>query len=252
MQEKRTIDLIRNPELLDSNTVDILRRKLMRYPYYQTLRLLLLENLYNIHSPEFNDELRQSSLFLADRGVLFNLIEGKNYEIEPQTTGNDEVGKTDEDRTLVLIDEYLGDIPTETTTHKISAHEAATDYAGYLIQKDAEEKQNPYSSSDDDKDEVVVQHKPERKVQPAGERRSLSNKPDEELVLPEAEEPAREEFFTETLAQIYIKQHKYERALEIIKVLNLNNPKKSSYFADQIRFLEKLIQINKNKNQDNV
>ena len=50
-----------------------------------------------------------------------------------------------------------------------------------------------------------------------------------------------ESFFTETLAKIYVKQHRYLKALEIIKKLNLKYPKKNAYFADQIRFLEKLI-----------
>ena len=54
-------------------------------------------------------------------------------------------------------------------------------------------------------------------------------------------------YFTETLARIYIKQGRYEKALEIIKRLNLNIPKKNAYFADQIRFLDKLIINNKNK-----
>ena len=53
-------------------------------------------------------------------------------------------------------------------------------------------------------------------------------------------------YFTETLARIYIKQGNYSRALEIIRQLSLHNPKKNTYFADQIRFLEKLI-INSNK-----
>ena len=54
-----------------------------------------------------------------------------------------------------------------------------------------------------------------------------------------------EGFFTETLAKIYVKQGRYEQALEIIQRLNLNFPKKNSYFADQIRFIEKLILNNK-------
>ena len=37
------------------------------------------------------------------------------------------------------------------------------------------------------------------------------------------------------------KNHNYQPALEIIMQLNLNNPEKSIYFADQIRFLRKLI-----------
>lgn len=51
-------------------------------------------------------------------------------------------------------------------------------------------------------------------------------------------------FFTETLARIYLKQHRYDKALEIIRSLYLNFPNKSIYFADQIRYLEKLIRIN--------
>ena len=59
------------------------------------------------------------------------------------------------------------------------------------------------------------------------------------------EESLDESYFTETLAKIYIKQRKYSRALEIIRSLYLQFPEKNAYFADQIRFLEKLI-INNN------
>ena len=54
-------------------------------------------------------------------------------------------------------------------------------------------------------------------------------------------------YFTETLAKIYIKQHRYAKALEIIRRLSLKYPKKNAYFADQIRFLEKLIINSTNK-----
>ncbi len=46
---------------------------------------------------------------------------------------------------------------------------------------------------------------------------------------------------TESFARILIKKQNYEKALEIIQELNLKNPEKSVYFADQIRFLKKLI-----------
>lgn len=41
----------------------------------------------------------------------------------------------------------------------------------------------------------------------------------------------------------------YEEALKFIESQNLNNPDKSVYFAHQIRFLRKLIAINKYRNQ---
>ena len=59
----------------------------------------------------------------------------------------------------------------------------------------------------------------------------------------EQEEPD-DAFCTETLARIYLKQHRYVKALEIIHSLYLNFPNKSIYFADQIRYLEKLVRIN--------
>ena len=54
--EIRPINLIRDPKLLNQTTVEMLRKQLLRYPYYQSLRLLLLENLYLIHDPRFNEE----------------------------------------------------------------------------------------------------------------------------------------------------------------------------------------------------
>ena len=46
---------------------------------------------------------------------------------------------------------------------------------------------------------------------------------------------------TESFAKIMIKNGNYKRALEIITEISLNNPEKSIYFADQIRFLKKVI-----------
>ncbi len=63
------------------------------------------------------------------------------------------------------------------------------------------------------------------------------------------EESSDEEYFTETLARIYIKQGRYQKALDIIGRLNEQFPHKNAYFTDQIRFLEKLI-INNNKKQN--
>ena len=69
--EGKLIELVRNSERLTRDTLPVLRQLVERYPYYQTARLLLLENLYQQHDPEYNDELRRSAVLLADRAALY-------------------------------------------------------------------------------------------------------------------------------------------------------------------------------------
>lgn len=76
-----------------------------------------------------------------------------------------------------------------------------------------------------------------------------TTKPDRQPSTEDIDEGDEEEYFTETLARIYIKQGRYQKALEIIGRLNEKFPHKNAYFADQMRFLEKLI-INNNKNKN--
>lgn len=59
----------------------------------------------------------------------------------------------------------------------------------------------------------------------------------------QTEKRAEEASLTESFARIMIKNGNYRKALEIMTELNLKNSKKNIYFADQIRFLKKLIAI---------
>jgi len=52
----------------------------------------------------------------------------------------------------------------------------------------------------------------------------------------------KEELMTETLAKVYVKQKKYNKALLAYKILSLKYPEKNSFFADQIKEIKKLKQ----------
>ena len=70
----------------------------------------------------------------------------------------------------------------------------------------------------------------------------FSDKFEYEDPQPNLESEVSDSVFTESLAKIYIKQGQYEKALHIFEKLNLKYPEKNTYFADQIRFLTKIIQ----------
>ena len=46
---------------------------------------------------------------------------------------------------------------------------------------------------------------------------------------------------TETLAKVYIRQKHYDKAIKAYEIMKLKYPEKSSFFADQISEIRKLI-----------
>ena len=242
---------IEHPELLDGNSLEELRRLVDRFPYFQSARLLYLRNLSLLNDGGFGEELRRTAPFVADRRVLFHLIKG--YPVVDSTRLSVSVEEEPSmDRTLSLIDDFLAQAPEKATAEQSVGLDYAMDYTSFLLQEnesaDREEEANtvPPLRGQDLIDGFIREQESARTEQPQVPL------PDEPLPERSASGPdlageneLDESCFTETLAKIYIKQHRYEKALEIIKKLSLKYPKKNAYFADQIRFLEKLI-INAN------
>lgn len=245
-------ELIDHPERLNKETLYGLRELVAKYPYFQAARLLFLQNMFLLHEPAFGEELRRAALYIPDRRVLFRMVEGSNYEIQPTPLRRDEGGQQPQgDRTATLIDDFLSTAGEQLEPQrKLTVADATTDYAAYLLQlDDAEPTPQPGDKEHtNERSEQLINDFIENKPK----RIQLKEEPEYLPELPADNESADgnsdEGFLTMTLAKIYIKQQRYEKALEIIRKVNLNNPKKSSYFADQIRFLQKLI-INQNHKQ---
>lgn len=255
-------ELIQKPQKLNRETLEQLRTLVINYPYFQAARQLFLYNLYLLHDPSFGEELRTSALFLPDRRALFNLIEGSHYRIHPPSIDPKEKKLAPEgskDRTISLLDNFLSSLHEEHPQKPAySCADIATDYSAFLLQMDDldQEEEHPAQTN------TSLSLLEEKDVFPSPPVFSLNLSPlsqedtmtSETLETPEEdteEEETAGSYFTETLAKIYIKQGKYDRAIEIIKGLHLNNPKKNLYFADQIRFLQKL-NINSNSKKGHV
>ena len=74
MNQQRLNEWIKHPEKLNRDTLYELRTLLARYPYFQTVRLLYLKNLFLLHDITFGEELRRSAIYITDRKILFTLV----------------------------------------------------------------------------------------------------------------------------------------------------------------------------------
>ena len=245
MNQQRLNEWIKHPEKLNRDTLYELRTLLARYPYFQTVRLLYLKNLFLLHDITFGEELRRSAIYITDRKILFNLVEGDHYGVKALEKQVQQETAPGIDRTLSLIDAFLATLPEETNQDHTIPLEISTDYTSYLLKEDSSAEnidEQPLLQGQDLIDSFINKTeegtvdfvvKEEEISSPTSEQDETEESVDEIL--------DDESYFTETLAKIYVKQQRYSKALEIIRKLNLNYPKKNAYFADQIRFLEKLI-----------
>jgi hypothetical protein len=244
MNRDKLYALTDNTTALDSAAQQELKTIVEEYPYFQTARLLYTKNLFATDKKTYEEELSKTAIFCADRRKLFYLIREEEYRLFLN-----ELHKiTDEpDRTQALLDSFLTSLdetklPLAATNPHL--HIVSTDYLAYLGSIGGNMETNLVEATPM-KHQDIIDNFIERAAS------------DEVFTLSEIKETPKSQiadddssnslFLTETLAKVYIKQKKYEQALTIIKRLNLNFPKKSVYFADQIRFLEYLILNEKNK-----
>ena len=75
------------------------------------------------------------------------------------------------------------------------------------------------------------------KINPAKALTKKGNLAKAQMIQPEA-------LMTETLARIYVEQKNYKKAIQSYKILSLKYPKKSSFFANQIKAVEQLQEQN--------
>jgi hypothetical protein len=229
--------------LLNNETLPELKQLVDDYPYFQTARMLYLKNLAILNDERFGLELKKTAVYVPDRRMLYIFIEEIRLIIEEYaekqmllTTDPFELieqflhenSMNEPAPELVLRQPLSGEYFSLNFDDKepIEKSDAPPLRHGNLIddflKKEEQNSKHPWKDMDDD-----IEYGMPESIE------WLQNGKDSKLL--------NDSYFTETLARIFIKQKRYEKALEIIRNLSLNYPEKNVYFADQIRFLEKLI-----------
>ncbi|MBQ9362193.1 MAG: tetratricopeptide repeat protein [Bacteroidaceae bacterium] len=234
--------LIHNPQQLNEETLPELKELVEKYPFYQTARLLYITNLFLSHHPDFGGELRKSSIFLADRSALFRIVENANYDLQQTPKSNDAIEtESDINRTMSVINTFLSNShPDEKGKKTPSIADLTNDYTAFLENMDdiVPETAQPATQQGAGLNggELIDAFIESTK----GKQRYEMEELGDDYTSPQISYE-EEEIYTENMVNIYIKQGRYKQALEILRKICLNNPKKSANFAAQIQLLEVIL-----------
>jgi len=221
------------------------------FPYFQSAHLLLLKGLKTNADVKFENQLRNSSIHIADREVLYYLLKtltpslGSQVVIESARNSEDIISEIERDSDETKL-RAIEDADSKASGHSVFDHsdllELDLDEDNTIIsEKDAvEPKQSDYEDLNSKKqsqsdliDKFIIANP---RIEPNKEKGNL---PVEEISGSIIEEEGG--FVTETLAGIYVNQGYYSKAIDIYEKLNLKFPEKSSYFASQIEKVKEYI-----------
>jgi hypothetical protein len=212
MTQKELMDLIRHPENVNENHLQDLKELVELYPYFSAARVLYLRSLQLSGSIHTEMHINQTVLYVADRKWLY-------FYLYPDRKLHSE---TPLPRQAKFTGSYFD---------LLDAAEAEGGDTGHTLKKIAEKlKASRMMQDSHAKPEHLIPHVVESEL------------PKPVSVVEVFEEIQEEDAVSlEEKSKSLIREKKYNEAIQILHQLNLINPKKSVYFADQIRFLEKII-----------
>ncbi|MDA0277746.1 MAG: hypothetical protein O2831_03355 [Bacteroidetes bacterium] len=279
MQVSRFTDLLEKPlEIIQESDLSALRQIVETYPYFQAARGMELIGLKNTNSFKYNAALKKHAAFTSDRSWLFEIITQEAFNSQtkvkeaPQTSLSNETdlakqGTEPSEITAITQKDTEEDYTEQTSDKKNDSQQVKeANFSSLELGKPLEfNKNDRYSfeewlqlstkNSVENKTEtsiVKTSDTPKKAAKMAQINAFIATNPKmstpltnpEEITIKDAQKINKEALMTETLARVYLEQKKYKKALQAYKILSLKYPEKNSFFASQIKVVQKLIKEN--------
>lgn len=226
-------------------TAEWVEQYLEQYPYFTTPLLLYLKE----HGTAGNDQLLSRLAIASPDRKALALQLGEDMERFNSFYPAEQAPVTPD--TDDAIDRFLNSFgsnnPKEVEAINNAIFNPTPDYADILA---AEERNSggvapqPQSSQDELINNFIAENlQREQAVAQAPSQPHIDEQEKAEIANDSIDKPefVDDSMLQESLAKSYIAKRKYAQALEILENINLRFPEKSIYFADQIRFLRKLV-----------
>jgi len=237
MRAEELIHKMDAPITNEPNILSDLNDLVEEFPYFPAARVLFTQYLKVGKDSRFNAELRKTACYTGDRKKLFYLIESESFPAEKIALLEKEIETA---LPFDWIDDFLEKTSQQPPKNKEAVELPSPVSIDYLRIK-TEQPEKPINETVTLKGQEAI----DKFIKDDEQGKIKIYLPSEEEKAENTSKPLLEDDkplpLTMTLAKIYVRQKKYDKAKEIIKALYLQNPEKNIYFADQIRFFEKLI-----------
>ena len=241
MNKKEFINYLEHPNLLNNKSIDEINELINEYPYFQTAHLLSVKNLHNIESIRFTNQLKKSVAYITNREILYYLLFDKekfDSEIITEEKKEEKVGDIQypEDVNNGSCEIESGESPG-ISMKESEGESVLTDMEllefDYPTTNVTIKEKAVISKSNNELIDSFIKEKP--KIEPP----TKVDEDHEDISKDSIKED--ESFITDTLARIYVKQEYYSKAIFTYEKLILKFSEKSSYFANQIEEIKKMI-----------
>ena len=228
--------ILDNPNTITSSLTNKIEEVSESYHYFQTAHILHLKGLQKQDSFKFNTHLKKTAAYCTDRTILFDFIVSSKAENPLETTDNNTPNKTPLHKESLPTKEVLKTAQKTLSVGKplTFSKEEKHSFNEWLQLESFKPIKRTLASEKEDLIDKFIKSNP--KIKP------VKSIPKSTEVTSSVEENPT--IMTETLAQVYIEQKKYEKALQAYKILSLKYPEKSGFFADRIKAI-KILQKNK-------